>query len=216
MDLNSGRYTFPLFSTICQVEFSNSMESKKVVIVGLNQKMIEVEIKSPINDPEEIAEKLIKKLNAKFIKNVFQKDIYLQHPSRNFAETDEAVRIRSSEEGTQLTYKGPKIDPLSKTREELCVNVDNYEIILKIFERLGFTPVAEVIKHRKIFQIEENIVASVDQVQGLGNFLELETETSDSAQVEAKRKALFSIMDKLGLPRDNLERKSYLELIMAI
>ncbi len=177
--------------------------------------MIEIEIKCPINDPEGIAEKLIKKVNAKFIKTVFQKDIYLQHPSKNFKETDEAVRIRHSDDGIQLTYKGPKIDTLSKTREELCVYVDNFETILKIFERIGFFPIAKVNKSRKIFHIEGNISASIDQVQDLGNFIELEFEAKDYSQIETKRENLLSILDKLGLSRENTERKSYLELILA-
>nr|MDO8079118.1 class IV adenylate cyclase [Candidatus Freyarchaeota archaeon] len=177
--------------------------------------MIEVEIKCPINDSEEIAEKLIRKVNAKFVKTVSQKDFYLQHPSRNFEETDEAIRIRDSDEGTQLTYKGPKIDALSKTREELCVYVDNFETILKIFERIGFLPIAKVVKSRIIFHIEGSIIASVDKVQDLGNFIELESEAKDYTQVEAKREELFSILDKLGLSRENTERKSYLELIMS-
>ncbi len=177
--------------------------------------MIEVEIKCPISDPEGVAEQLVKKVNAKFIKTVFQKDIYLQHPSKNFAETDEALRIRDSDEGIQLTYKGPKIDALSKTREELCVYVDNFGTILKIFERVGFFPVAKVNKSRRIFHIEGNISAAIDQVQDLGNYIELESEAKDYSQVEVKREELLSVLDKLGYPRENTERRSYLELIMA-
>ncbi|MEM2145738.1 MAG: class IV adenylate cyclase [Candidatus Jordarchaeaceae archaeon] len=176
--------------------------------------MIEVEIKCRINNPEEIAEKLIQRVNAKMVRTVFQKDFYLQHPSRNFEETDEAIRIRDSDEGVQLTYKGPKIDALSKTREELCVHVDNFETTLKIFERVGFLPIAKVVKSRIIFQLEGNIIASIDKVQNLGDFIELESEVEDYNQVEIKRENLFSILDKLGLSRENTERRSYLELIM--
>lgn len=177
--------------------------------------MIEVEIKCPINDPESVAEQLVKKVNAKFIKSVFQKDIYLQHPSKNFAETDEALRIRDSDDGIQVTYKGPKIDAFSKTREELCVYVDNFDTILNIFKRVGFFPIAKVNKSRKIFHVDGNIVAAIDQVQDLGNFIELESEAKDYSQVEVKRDELLSLLDKLGYPRENTERRSYLELIIA-
>lgn len=177
--------------------------------------MIEVEIKCRINNPEEVAEKLIQKVNAKMVKTVFQKDFYLQHPSRNFEETDEAIRIRDSDEGVQLTYKGPKIDPLSKTREELYVHVDNFETILKIFEKIGFLPIAKVVKSRTIFQLEGNIIASIDKVQDLGDFIELESEVEDCTQVESKREDLFFILDKLGLSREDTERRSYLELLIS-
>ncbi|MEM3525932.1 MAG: class IV adenylate cyclase [Candidatus Jordarchaeaceae archaeon] len=177
--------------------------------------MIEVEVKCRINSPEETVEKLVKRVNAKMVKTIFQKDFYLQHPSRDFKETDEAVRIRDSNEGVQLTYKGPRIDTLSKTREELCVHVDSFETTLKIFERIGFFPIARVVKSRIIFQIEGNITASIDKVQDLGDFIELECEVEDYDQVETKREELFSILEKLDLSRDNTERRSYLELIMS-
>lgn len=177
--------------------------------------MIEVEVKCPIDDPKEIVEKLVQKFGAKYVKTVFQKDVYFQHPSRNFAETDEALRLRTSQEGVQLTYKGPKIDSLSKTREELSVYVDNFETILNIFQRIGIIPLAWVVKSREMFDINGRVVASIDRVQDLGNFLELESDIEDFNQVETKREELLSILDKLGLSRENTERRSYLELMVA-
>src|SRR3954470_19109093 len=48
-----------------------------------------------------------------------QSDVYYAHPVRNFAETDEALRIRRVGEKNFVTYKGPKIDKTTKTRMEL-------------------------------------------------------------------------------------------------
>jgi len=186
-----------------------------IFTVRLWMAMIEVEVKCPIDDPKEIVEKLVQKFGAKYVKTVFQKDVYLQHPSRNFAETDEALRLRTSQEGVQLTYKGPKIDSLSKTREELSVYVDNFETILNIFQRIGIIPLAWVVKSREMFDINGRVVASIDRVQDLGNFLELESDIEDFNQIETKREELLSILDKLGLSRENTERRSYLELMVA-
>ncbi|MHA1252783.1 MAG: class IV adenylate cyclase [Candidatus Helarchaeota archaeon] len=77
--------------------------------------MIEVEIKVPISDKNKIIQKL-KNIGFIFKKSVIQKDIYFQHPSRNFVKTDEALRIRETPEEVFLNYKGPKIDTTTKTQ----------------------------------------------------------------------------------------------------
>jgi adenylate cyclase class 2 len=50
---------------------------------------------------------------------VVQSDQYFAHPSRDFALTDEALRIRTSGGESFVTYKGPKLDTTTKTRHEL-------------------------------------------------------------------------------------------------
>ena len=40
---------------------------------------------------------------------VVQVDRYFTHPSRDFANTDEAFRIRSEGDENFITYKGPKV-----------------------------------------------------------------------------------------------------------
>src|SRR5438105_12618123 len=46
-------------------------------------------------------------------------DHYFNAPDRDFARTDEALRVRSIGSANFVTYKGPKRDPLTKTRTEI-------------------------------------------------------------------------------------------------
>ena len=46
-------------------------------------------------------------------------DRYFNAPDRDFARTDEALRLRQAGRLNILTYKGPKLDALSKTRSEI-------------------------------------------------------------------------------------------------
>ena len=46
-------------------------------------------------------------------------DRYFNHPARDFAETDEALRIRRIGPVNRITYKGPRVDTVTKTRQEL-------------------------------------------------------------------------------------------------
>ena len=48
-----------------------------------------------------------------------QSDLYFNHPARDFAKTDEALRLRSVGDEHFITYKGPKLDATTKTRQEI-------------------------------------------------------------------------------------------------
>ena len=44
-----------------------------------------------------------------------QADTYYSHPQRDFAATDEALRLRRVGDANYFTYKGPKLDATTKT-----------------------------------------------------------------------------------------------------
>ncbi|MBD3230482.1 MAG: class IV adenylate cyclase [Candidatus Lokiarchaeota archaeon] len=176
--------------------------------------MIEVEIKVSINDKNIMIEKL-KRIGFKFKESVNQKDIYFQHPKRNFVKTDEALRIRETSEGTYLNYKGPKLDKTTKTREEIEIFFANGKKIIKIFEKLGFKQVSTVEKTRDIY-LYNDINASIDSVKSLGDYIEFETLINSKNNMKKKRDELFSLLDDLNISRKKLIRKSYLELLLDL
>ena len=79
--------------------------------------MIEVEVKARIDGFEEIEEKL-ESIGAVKSKTEFQEDIYFASPIVDFAKTDEALRIRTTNNDIFITYKGPKLNSEAKTRKE--------------------------------------------------------------------------------------------------
>ena len=101
-----------------------------------------------------------------------QSDTYFAAPHRDFAKTDEALRIRSLDGQAVLTYKGPKLDSVSKTREELETPVDE-ATTTGILHALGFSEAGVVRKKREVFRAGE-ITVCLDAVEGLGEFLEVE------------------------------------------
>jgi adenylate cyclase class 2 len=166
---------------------------------------MEVEIKFKLtNDVERRVEEI-----AKPVREVFQEDLYFNSPVVDFKKSDEALRIRRSHD-VRITYKGPKIDSDTKTREEIEIVVDDYEKAVKILEKLGFKPIAFVKKHRRIYEIED-IKICIDKVEGLGKFLEIEIECDN---VEIGKEKLFKIAKALGLKTDESIRESYLELLL--
>ncbi len=163
--------------------------------------MLEVEIKARVENPDEIRRKILE-LGFKFKERIIEKDFYYNHPCRNFKETDEALRIRIKNNKYFLTYKGKKIDNISKTREELTSVVD--ENIVQILERLGFEFVAEIEKVREIYE-KDYVKICLDKVSNLGFFVEIESEKYDLEE-------LFKIARDLGLRE--FTRKSYLEMFL--
>ncbi|GCC10225.1 CYTH domain protein [archaeon] len=169
--------------------------------------MIEVEIKVKANNPESIR-KRIAELNGSFIALEKQFDIYFNHPCRDFGTTDEALRLRKVDGKVELTYKGEKIDAVTKTREELIAETGDFESVRKILMKLGFSQVREVVKERKVYSLGEYLVM-IDSVEGLGKYVEVEKKSSSYTVGE-----LIEFIISLGLNPDDVERKSYLELLL--
>ena len=166
---------------------------------------MEVEIKAKIENPDEIR-RILKDMGARFEGEMHQKDIYFNHPCRDFASTDEALRIRISGD-VRVTYKGPKVDSETKTREEIEFQVGSYEKALEMLKRLGFVEAGIVEKVREIYSFND-VEISIDDVLGLGYFVELEIQGENT---EENREILFSMGKELGL-KDYI-RESYLEMI---
>jgi len=80
--------------------------------------MYEVELKFPVADLPAL-ERRLAELAGRFYAPVDQVDRYFNHPCRDFAQTDEALRLRHHGDGVAITWKGPRIDAATKTRREI-------------------------------------------------------------------------------------------------
>lgn len=176
--------------------------------------MIEVEVKAHAHNLDEIEEKLVQ-IGARRVREEYQEDLYFNAPHRDFAQTDEALRIRKTRSGnsedTYITYKGAKMDEVSKTRKEIEVAVEDPLKVGDIFQNLSFRPVATVRKNRTIYTMEELII-TLDEVQGVGNFVEIEKETEEGEDTEEALSEIFATYSKIGIT-EGFERSSYLELM---
>ncbi len=170
--------------------------------------MLEVEVKSRIDLSH--AREVLEGIDAKFLETEEHFDVYYNAPHRDFAESDEALRIRSVNDSQVLTYKGKKLDDTTKSREEIQTNVEA-EAMIQILERLGFKETATVQKVRDVFKLGD-ITLCLDEVDSLGQFIEF--EIISDADMEESKKRIFAMMEKFGLKPEDSIRKSYLELVM--
>ena len=186
----------------------------KILKISIVRFMIEVEVKAKINSFDEMREKL-NEINAVKVKTERQEDRYFNSPVKDFAQTDEALRIRETKSDEKhnlfITYKGPKIDAKSKTREEVEMEIEDADKCSKIFENLGFEEVRTVIKDREYYKYE-NYEISLDNVHGLEPYMEIEISLDDDTDYSKAQESIFELFENLGIT-DGFERTSYLELL---
>lgn len=171
--------------------------------------MFEVEAKIRVADLPNIRARLVQ-IGASPPVSTDQRDVYYNHPARDFGTTDEALRLRYEGDRCTVTYKGPKaVGAASKTREEFNVVVESGEVMEEVLQRLGFRLHAEVGKHREEFALGTAHVA-LDRVEGLGSFVEIEVMAHEPG--EEAEKLIESIKGELGIEGDHIPQ-SYLELL---
>jgi len=181
------------------------------------QVTFEVEQKFPVDDLA-VVETGLRARGAEIGPPVVEVDRYFNHPARDFAQTDEAVRIRRKGDQYRITYKGPKIDATTKTRREIELPLTGGEGTVEAWSELlaalGFRRVGEVRKTRRradVMHEGRTVEATLDQVDLLGDFVELEL-IAEEDDLDAARACLASLAESLELKRS--ERRSYLELLL--
>ena len=150
---------------------------------------------------------------------VEHQDAYLAHPSRDFAQTGEAFRIRGEGEANRITYKGAKLAGPTKTREEIEVEFaegpEAREQLTRAFELLGFRPVAVVRKRRSEYHLDHSgrpMSVTLDLAEDLGAFAEVETLVEAESDLPGAQEAVLALGRELGLTE--VEPRSYLRMLL--
>jgi adenylate cyclase class 2 len=178
----------------------------------------EVEQKFPVDDLAAVETRLAA-LGASPSETQVEVDLYFNHPARDFAQTDEALRLRRIGPVNRITYKGPKLDATTKTREELDLPLADgqaaFEDFSALLGALGFVPVGEVRKERRKALVDWQgcrVEVSLDRVDRLGTFVELELVVPPD-DFEPAKACIASLARRLEL--SVTERRSYLCLLLA-
>jgi adenylate cyclase, class 2 len=181
--------------------------------------MLEVEMKFPVADLSSLQRRLAD-CGAVEEKTLDEADHYFNAPDRDFARTDEALRLRRIGASNFVTYKGPKLDAQTKTRTEVEVPLApsdaSAEAFSKLLVHLGYRPVAVVRKRRRTFRLKRNgfeLEIALDDVEKVGQYAELEIQAPEE-HLEAARDVLLKTAAALALTQS--ERRSYLELLLSL
>jgi adenylate cyclase class 2 len=179
--------------------------------------MLEVEMKFPSADFANV-EKRLAEWGAHPDAPLEEVDQYFNAPDRDFAQTDEALRLRRIGLANRVTYKGPKRSTRGKTRAEIEVPLSDGDDVAADFAQLltnlGYRPVAVVHKRRRIYHLQRDgfaLEVCLDDLEGLGRFVEIEIQAPEEREHDAQL-VLLALAGDLGLTTD--ERRSYLELLL--
>ena len=180
--------------------------------------LFEVEVKFPLEAGPDSAKETLKQLGATAAEPIVQADHYFNHPVRNFAESDEAFRIRSVGERNWVTWKGSKVDSKTKTRREIELPLGDgpqtAEQLSEVLLILDFRSVTIVRKTRTPHELRWNdrkFEIALDEVDELGWFLEVEL-IAEEGDLESAQQAVLALATEFGLRET--ERRSYLGMLL--
>ena len=188
------------------------------VVAGLAFELV-IEVEKKLIAPCDLLVELRKKLPRFGFRLEWrggEEDIYYNHPCRDFASTDEALRIRVSSGKVELTYKGPKKRRDLKVRDEFTVQIhDNVISTVSILERLGFRALARFRKEREVYRggPRGSVGVFLDKVECLGCFIEIEV-LSPGEDYSYAISIVDYFINELGLSWLDSTVKSYLELVL--
>ena len=182
---------------------------------------IEIEIKFPLHNPEEVII-FLNEHGSLVSKDIFQRDTYYIPAHRDFLQVKfpfEFLRIRESPKGSSINYKHFYPENVEKTDycDEFETRVENVEAVKKIFQSLDIKTAVVVEKVRTTWMLED-VEIVIDDVKELGSYIELEA-TTHFKNPQDGRKLLYEILEKLhakvgeedlrGYPFRILENKGY-------
>ena len=186
--------------------------------------MIEVEIKLPLRRQEKTEEtgriaEVLCSMGFRKAARFRQRDTYFDNEAGEIRGGGKALRIRETEDlmkgivTAELNFKGPRMDQVSMTRQELETEVGQAETGRRILAALGFSPVLpEVVKERTEYRREE-ITAALDRVEGLGDFLELEILADEETENGKVLQKLEELLGELGYQMGDTVTRSYLSML---
>lgn len=112
-----------------------------------------------------------------------QQDVLFDSPDGHLRRQGCALRIRTDDTTTVLTFKGPVQPGPFKTREEHETLVGDGQALARILHGMGLEPWFRYEKYREEFGIP-GVVIAVDETP-IGTFVELEGEAQGIARLTA-------------------------------
>lgn len=175
-------------------------------------KNIEIELKFKLHNAGAVEAYLT--ANAAHQYTSFQHDVYFNPPHRDFLQDQtnisEWLRIRVQPDKAQINYKDwqPRDNPVKTHCIEYETDVASYEQLRHILDALNFSQLIEVKKTRKAWLFKDAEV-SIDSVEELGDYIEVEYKGNSLENVDKVRDYLHSIVTELGAKTDGLDLKGY-------
>ncbi|MGH3156556.1 MAG: class IV adenylate cyclase [Streptosporangiaceae bacterium] len=165
-------------------------------------KYTEIERKFELPDPEQLIDRLAA-IGATAVPPVRQVDTYFNPPHRDFLASpviSEWLRLREQEGKTSVNYKRwlPDGAEVKTHCDEYESVIGDIEAVRRILTALNFSPIVTVDKTRREWHAAGEVTVAVDQVEGVGSYVEFEFE-GDCETVEDALAQLGKFVASLGI-----------------
>ena len=140
----------------------------------VNEKRLEVEVKFLVDDLAAMRQRVVDAGGVLHHPRVYERNIRYDNAWQGLARQDKLLRLRQDARN-RLTYKGPAQNVETaqvKIREELEIEVDDFDTAAAILQRLNFEPVQVYEKYRETFHLGP-VEVVLDEMP-FGTFMELE------------------------------------------
>jgi len=179
--------------------------------------LIEVEAKIAISEEEKlrILEKLRSMCPLERIRESEEEDVFFANPNDPSFGMDKTLKLRRSNNGAKLIFKSRRATKGLKENLEVEVRIKEGDEgnLLHLLELLGFKESVVIRKKRLSFSVD-GCTVNLDDVKGLGSFLEIEVLASEGNADDAYDK-IVSLLSALGLSHKKLIFKGYAEMMVA-
>jgi adenylate cyclase, class 2 len=173
----------------------------------------EIELKARIVDPIDMKARIMALDGISAGEQEHKADIYFIRPGEK-----KHFRVRLMDDSVTVTHKEKEtaLDGTEENHEiEFDSEIQNYQNILDFFTSLGYV---EYIRKEKTGWVWNRgpVVLELIEVSSLGWFVEMEIILGDDATSEAviqAKKLLFTLLEELGIGRECLEDRYYMDLL---
>lgn len=169
---------------------------------------LEIEMKYQLSDDKYNSLLSLFKSKAKYLRDIYQKDIYYSPVSESFYNNgDKCLRLRQENDNYVLCFKHiHNINTNDEYIEEYETKIDDYTMLDNILKALNFDAEIIVEKHRIELIYNGWLLIAFDRVNGLGCFLELENiDRLSSLQTRNQDLKIFAEEYKLDAELRNNE-----------
>jgi adenylate cyclase class 2 len=143
-----------------------------------NANNLEIEVKFLIGDIAAFRDRLLAAGGIPTKPRVYERNVRFDTAGESLRQRDELLRLRQ-DAAVRLTFKGPALHTKTseaKVREEIEVEVADFEKTAAIIERLGLQACQVYEKYRETLRWQ-NVEVVLDEMP-FGNFVELEGEVN--------------------------------------
>jgi len=177
--------------------------------------LIEIEAKIAVSEEEKlrVVEKLRRMCPPERVRESEEEDLFFASPYDPSIGVDKTLKLRRSNEGAKLIFKSKRTQGRLKENLEVEVRIKegDEDDLIRLLKLLGFREGVVVKKKRLSFCIN-GCTVNVDDVRGLGSFLEVEVLVNEDEVCDAYDR-IAGILSALELSNKKLMFKSYAEMM---